>query len=266
MSAKVETAIDVRPKGPPYVRSTQRSRPWVSVLEVTHDLPDVCARHGNPAVDYVHRKISGRGVVGRPKERNPGESWFDRAMQGTSVEFDLHARWPQCRTCLRQRRVGLLLACSAGLLLVVLVLVQFFSFLIDPWQQPDWFRPVAFVMVACGVSVFAGLAMHGIWGKPAWVTINDDSMVAIEARQRFADGLPLVSSRPLEHFGPTIYTPRWMASLGPQPPGTSRHSYVHPESQQPLGLIPSGHPPGPAPYAQPSGPPAYSQQPGWPPR
>lgn len=77
MSAKVQVAIDVRPKAPPYVRSTDKKNPWVSVLEVTHDLPDVCARHGNPAVDYVHRKTSGKGVVGRAKERNPGESWLD---------------------------------------------------------------------------------------------------------------------------------------------------------------------------------------------
>lgn len=270
MSAKVEAAIDVRPKAPPYVRATSRGSPWVSVLEVTHVLPDVCARHGNPAVDYVHQKTSGIGTVGKPKERNPGESWLDRAKQGTTVEFDLHARWPQCRTCLRQRKVGLFLACGAALPLVVLFLVLVFSLSTDPLQSLEWVTPVFYVMAVCGAGVFAGIVMRWLWGRPAWVTINDESMVAIEAHHRFADGLPAVSPRPLDHFGPTSYMPRWMAELGPQPPGTPQHPDGPPESQQPAGLIPSGQmpgsaavysqSPGTAPYAQTPGNPAYSQQ------
>ncbi|WP_227998673.1 hypothetical protein [Nocardia australiensis] len=169
-------------------------------LEIAQEIPDVCSRHGRPAVSKMRFRTTFYNTLDHP--RHPGKPtssrFDDRAAPASTL---LVGDWPICDQCERSnrwcRRIAAILAYVMGAILINFVVVCAAG-----WAEitPEWARNIGeIVVIPLALAVFPGTIPIGLLVAMLFfrkttqpVTfrpIDDEKFVFVQAHPGFRDAM-----------------------------------------------------------------------------
>lgn len=162
-------------------------------MRLQRPLPAVCARHGEPAIEYRGASVRFHRSGETNVQTTFGSTfvWALRRLSRTppATTIDLFAKWPTCARCSRQRRYLRLLA--AGLILVgaipllVLLIGGFLQIFTPPRSTP---LGLAFIPIwfPCLLTI-AGIAYTRATRYVRVQPITGSNRIVIRAHPHFAE-------------------------------------------------------------------------------